>query len=181
MNIDKVPGIKSVTYYVAVGPVECCSRCFTGIRNVFLVNYQDGLREKYGSECINKIMNNAPSLRTMFQKNAKKLAKYQAWLAILSGPVAEMPRGSEYFNSGMYFIADAKGGDIFFNNHWYFHPEFDGEKNASSNRVIADGASFYAKMLKDLQADLPKITAEITRLETFLAKVLRAAAKETKQ
>lgn len=132
-------GIARVTQYTA-SPVECCDRCSAGIKNVFLVVYRDGFSAKYGSECIKKILDSAPDMRSLFNKNAKLLAVYQGYLRILSGPVEQMPRGSEYYGSGLYFVADASGKDIFF-KRWVFHPSFDAEKNAAGGRYVVTDAA----------------------------------------
>lgn len=173
MNLE-ASGIKSVTFYVASGPVECCDRCSAGIRNVYAVTYRDGQVQKYGSECINRILEHEPSLRTLFNRNAKLLRQYQDYLAILSGPIERMPRGSEYYGSGLYFIADSQGKDISF-KHWFFHPEYDAEKNSNGKHYVVtdDGVRHVAKAVREIEIAKPLIAAEIARLEAFLAKVLR--------
>ncbi len=87
-----------------------------------------------------------------------------------------MPRGSEYFNSGKFFIADSKGKDISF-GHWFFHPTLDTTKNVAGKPYYSpDADEFAAKCQKDISYDLPKLAAEITRLELFLARIMRNAA-----
>jgi hypothetical protein len=176
MNLES-SAIRRVTFYVATGNVETCDRCSAGIRNVALVTYKDGDTQRYGSECINKILENAPDLRKLFNKNAKLLKKYQEYLTILSGPAEAMARGREYFNSGLFFVADSEGEDVAFNGHWFFHPLFDVEKNANGNRyVVSESPEAYAaKQIAEYKRyDEPKLIAEIARIELFLAKILRS-------
>jgi hypothetical protein len=180
MNLES-SAIKSVSFYIATGPVECCDRCSAGIRNVFAVSYRDGEIQKYGSECINKILGAEPTLRKLFNKNIKLLKLYKDYLAIFSGPINQMPRGREYFNSGLYFIGDSHGEDIFFNGHWFFHPLFDQDKNAiGPHYIVNDSPEEYAnKQLAEYERrDKAKLVSEIARLEAFLAKILRAVKKE---
>ena len=151
-------------------PTGTCDRCGTGIKNVFVVTYRDGSVQNYGSECINKILSNAPDMKSLFTKNAKLLKRYQDYLTVLSGPIEAMPRGSEYFGSGLYFIADSEGKDISL-GHWFFHPIFDEEKNADHQRHVVK-AEWLARCEKEVQRDLPKLKAEIARLESFLGRVL---------
>lgn len=168
--------IKRVTYYQA-SPVETCDRCGTGIKNVFLVSYQDATTQRYGSECINKILGGDTTLKGLFNRNAKKLQKYQQFLAILSSPESEMPRGSEYFNSGLYFIGNGEGKDVS-TTHWFFHPEYDAEKNTAGGRyVVTDRAARLAECRKEIEQGKAWLGKEIARIEQFLAKVLRQAPK----
>lgn len=179
MNLE-ASAITSVSFYVATGPVEACDRCATGIRNVFIVNYRDGFRQKYGSECINKVLAVAPTLKTLFNTNAKRLKKYQDYQRILTGPVDQMPRGREYYNAGLYFIADSEGKDISFNSHWFFHPVVNVEKNAASDRRLPSVEEFAAKQAAEFkQRDQAKLASEIARLEAFLGKILRNLPKGT--
>lgn len=166
--------IKNVFYFTAT-PVECCDRCGQGIKHVAMVTYRDGATQKYGMDCIEKILANVPDLKALFQKNLKLASRYRGYLAILTGPVEGMKRGREYFDSGLYFIADADGKDIMFES-WYFHPVFDADKNAAGGRyVVADPAAHVARCEKDIAAKLPKLRAELERIETFLARVLTKA------
>lgn len=164
-------GIARVIEYTA-SPVECCDRCSAGIKNVFVVVYRDGFRAKFGSECIRKMLAQAPDMWALFNKNSKLLVKYQEYVSILSGPVDQMPRGSEYFGSGLYFIADSKGKDIAFKN-WFFHPNYDVAKNASGNRyVVYDPAEKARKDMAEIERGLAGLRKEIERIELFLARVL---------
>lgn len=173
MNLE-ASAIRKVTFYTAA-PVETCDRCSAGIKYVALVTYRDGQTQKYGSECINKILDNAPSMRTLFNKNAKLMKRYQGYLKVLSGPVEAMPRGQEYYGSGLYFIGDGEGKEIFFGTHYFFHPIIDAEKNANGEHyVVTNEAERLKRDMAAIAADLPKIAAEISRLELFLAKVLRS-------
>lgn len=173
-TLSNESAIARVFNYIAQ-PVETCDRCNAGIKHVFVVVYRDGSREKFGSECINKILNQAPDLMALFQKNSKLLTKYQEYVSIMTGPVDQMPRGSEYFGSGLYFVADSKGKDLFF-KHWYFHPQFDAEKNGNGNRYVVEDATAYArKSCAEIARDLPAIQKEVERIEIFLARIMNKA------
>jgi hypothetical protein len=169
-------GIKKVQFYVAA-PVQSCDRCSAAIKHVAVVTYADGLVERYGSECINKVLANAPSLQGLFAKNSKLLKKYTHWLEVLNREPKDMPRGSEYYNAGLYFIADDNGKDIYVDEHWFFHPQFDVEKNAAgTSHVIRDTPEQYAaKNMAEINGRRGKqwLANEVIRLETFLAKILQ--------
>lgn len=174
MNLSS-SAIRNVSYYTAT-PVTSCDRCSTGIKNVFVVTYKDGEKQKFGSECINKILGGKDNLLSLFKKNSELLKKYLDYVAILTGPVEQMPRGREYFGSGKFFIADSKGKDIFFKSHWFFNPTMDVAKNHAGSRYVSkDPAEFSATAMKDLNRDVLALQAEIVRIEAFLAKILRAA------
>ncbi len=175
MNLQ-ASAIRSVSFYVAY-PVESCDRCSAAIKNVFVVSYRDGETQRYGSECINRILDAEPTLGKLFHKNAKLLRKYRDYLAILTGPVESMPRGQEYYGSGLYFIADSTGKDISF-KHWFFHPVYDADKNASGQRyIVSDAAKRHVDCMAAIAHELPALNAEIVRLETFLARILRKATE----
>jgi hypothetical protein len=182
-------GVRRVQFYVAPGQVETCDRCSAAIRNVALVTYKDSTVSKFGSECIKKILAQAPSLRTLFTKNAKLLKEYTDALEVLSRDPHDMPRGSEYFQSGLYFIADSTGKDIHGPGRSYFHPLIDEAKNSDPERIAAirnnphsyggvylveDTDKFYAEKLADINGSRGKtwFAGEINRLERFLAAVL---------
>jgi hypothetical protein len=175
-RLDQVGSIRRVTYYMA-SPVHCCDRCSQGIKHVFRVTYVDGLTQEYGIECINKILATEPTLRQLFNKNSKLLQKRQRQLRALSMPEVQMPRGREYYGSGLYFVADEKGEDVFAETHWFFHPLFDEEKNSAGTRyVIHEGVEeqeWRAKARKEIEQGKVWLAKEIERLELFLAKVLR--------
>ena len=165
--------IRKVSYYYQTGPFQTCDRCSTAIRHVFVVHYVDGLTEKYGSECINKILSGDTSLKALFNKNAKLLQKYQNSLAALSMPADQMPRGKEYFGSGIYFIADCEGKDVF-STHWFFHPVFDQEKNAAGRHyIVEDAAARMKKCCQEIEEGKAWFAKEIGRLETFLGRVIQ--------
>lgn len=176
LDLNKT-GISRVTCYTA-SPVETCDRCSAGIKYVSLVVYRDGSSARYGSECINKILDAAPDMRKLYAKNAKRLAQLLDYERILSGPVSAMPRGPEYYGSGLYMIADSKGSAIIF-EHYFFHPEFDRERNEDSGRypVRESDSEYAARQQAVIARSLPKLRAEITRIETFLARVLAKAGQ----
>ena len=120
-----ITGIKSVGYYVAQ-PVECCDRCSQGIKYVFPVTWKDGTVQKFGMECINRVLNDDTSLKSLFKKNAKLLAKLKDYAEILSRDPIDMPFGHEYYHSGQFMIADSKGDDICY-ECYVFHPIIDEE------------------------------------------------------
>jgi uncharacterized small protein (DUF1192 family) len=178
--------IARVTYFQAIHkagdhiqPAGTCDRCGASILHVFQVHYRDGSKQDYGSECINKILAAAPSMRTLFNKNVKLLKRYQDYLAILSGPVSAMPRGQEYFGSGLYFIADSNGKDILFDDHFLFHPEYDAAKNiAGGQYLVNDPAARLSRVSKEIEQGIAKLTTEIARLEVYIGRVVaKAGAK----
>lgn len=163
--------IKSVGYYRAT-EIATCSRCSQVIKNVAVVTYKDGTVERYGMDCIEKILEGAPSLIGLFKKNAKLARKYSDYIASLTGPADKMPRGREYFNSGLYFIADSEGKDIMF-ERWYFHPVYDADKNAAGEHyVVKDAAAHVARCNQEIERALPKLRAELARIEAFLARIV---------
>jgi hypothetical protein len=166
--------IQRVSYYMAA-PVETCERCSAAIKHVFTVQYRDGLREKYGSECINKILSGDTSLKGLFNRNVKKLQRYQRGLAALSLPAEQMRRGSEYYGSGLYFIADESGADVMGNGCWFFHPLYDAEKNAiGPNYIVQDASAHAAKAMREIeQRGKAYFAKEIARIEGFLARVIQ--------
>lgn len=165
--------IRRVSYYMAA-PVECCDRCSAGIKHVFTVHYKDGAREKFGSECINKILSGDTSLKGLFNRNVKKLQKYQRFLAALSLPPEQMPRGREYFGSGLYFIADETGEDVFAETHWFFHPLYDEEKNAiGPNYIVRDPREHADIAKREIEGGKTWLAAEIARIEGFLGRVIQ--------
>lgn len=174
--LDK-SGIKRVTFYTA-SPVECCSRCSAGIKYVALVEYRDGVTEKYGSECINKILSAAPDMRKLFSKNEKLLKRYTDALEIFSRKPEDMPRGREYYGSGLYFVADSTGKDIS-TTHWFFHPLPDVERNAQSGRYpIGDVRRYTEKQLAAIKEGKAWLQKEVTRIEVFLARILNKVQLE---
>jgi hypothetical protein len=166
-------GIKSVSTYTA-SPVETCDRCGQGIKYVALVAYHDGTTQRYGMDCINKILATAPTLKTLFAKNVKRLKQLNGYLAILEAPLCDAPRGHEYFGSGLYFIADADGKDIMVDTHMIWHPVADREKNADSQYPVKDWDARLANEAKSIAKDITSIKAEVVRIEAFLGKILRS-------
>lgn len=173
-KLDTTSGIARVSYFSA-NPVHTCDRCGQGIMHVFSVKFRDGLVAEYGIECINRILNNEPSLRSLFKKNVDLLQKRQRALRALSLPESEMPRGREYYGSGQYFIADETGEDVMAETHWFFHPVYDEAKNTAGGRyIVSDPASRLVRIRKEIEDGKIWLTSEIARIEAFLAKVLRS-------
>jgi len=167
--------ISSVTCYTA-SPVETCDRCSAGIKYVSLVRYKDGTSERYGSECINKILDGDTSLKSLYNKNVKLLKRYRESLDVLRRPYNEMPRGSEYYGSGLYFIAGFDGKDLMGDGCWIFHPIYDEEKNSSGQHyVVTDPAARLARCEADMNKAMSFYIAEIERIEKFLARILNKA------
>lgn len=94
---------------------------------------------------------------------------------VQSAPTGLMVRGSEYYGSGLYFIADEKGEDVMGDGCWFFHPLFDQDKNAGGGcYVVEDVAAWQTKQRGEIERrGKAFFVKEIERLETFLAKVLR--------
>lgn len=172
INLDKTSGIRRVSYYMASPVSSSCDRCSAAIKHVFVVEYRDGQTLKYGSECINRILDHEPSLRKLYDKNVKTLQRYQRALEALSLPFEQMPRGAEYYGSGLYFIADSKGNDVM-TTHFFFHPLYDAKKNAAGrNYVVTDPADRLKRCVADIEQGKQYLVAEITRIEGFLGRVL---------
>lgn len=178
--------IKSVGYYTA-SPVECCDRCGQGIKHVFPVHLKDGTVFKYGSECINKVLAGDTTLKSLWRKNAKRLQELKHHIEVLSRPVSEMPKGFEYFNSGIFIIIDDNGKSINGSQTGsiLFHPEADEAKNAASQypadgRQQWDGKKYIAwtpearraQALEKIESAKAWINSEIARIEPFLARIL---------
>jgi len=177
LKIYEKSAIIRVSYYMA-SPVECCGRCSQGIKHVFVVRYKDGVTEKYGSECINKVLSGDTSLKSLFNRNSKLLQKYQHYLAVLNMPENDIPRGSEYFGSGLYFIGDGEEKDVSFNGRRYFHPIYDAARNAANGRyVVTDEAARLLRDRAEIEQGKAYLQKEIERIETFLARVLSKAQK----
>jgi hypothetical protein len=186
MNMKNISGIKSVSSYVA-SPVECCDRCSQGIKQVYVVIYKDGLREKFGCECINRILAGDNSLKSLFKRNAAKLKKYQRYLEILSLPEADIPiREEGYFGRGFNMIADDSGRALCF-DHYFFHPTKLGEQVGFSGRQehvcfgVRPGGSCWMmdtqenwtdRCRYEIEKGRAKLQAEIARIEKFLARVV---------
>ena len=178
MTNTEQSGIQKVSFYIAT-PAETCDRCSAGIKYVSLVSYADGSVQRYGSECINKILNHAPTLKNLYAINVKILKQYVDSSEVLSRDPKDMLKGREYFDSGLYFIADDKGKDIF-TNHWFFHPDYDQEKNhGGDNYVVTNPAEARAKCIAEIESGKQFFAKEVTRIESFLAKILRKALDKT--
>ncbi len=169
MTNAKTSGIKSVSFYVA-SPVECCDRCGQGIKYVSVVTFRDGSAQKFGMDCIEKILNGDNSLLKLFRKNVKMLQKYRDYLAILQRPFDQMPKGSEYYNAGFNFIADSEGKDIFFKSSGGFHPIVNMEKNqAGTAYVVQNEEERFRRDVLAINQMVEQLKPEITRLEKFVA------------
>lgn len=200
-NPKPVSGIKSINFF-RDGAGRCCDRCGTFIKNVTLVTFKDGVSQSFGTECINKVLDGDNSLQNLWKKNAKVLAKWQSYLAILSRPVAEIPvdpRG--YYGRGFYFIADDKGdsiscGEILIikgkeypgsSNCYAFHPtrldenalaSFDGQRTFDMRSCGLTSweantvENWEKKCLEGIESKKRWLTREIARIEKFLARIL---------
>jgi len=178
-------GIKAVDYYTAAGPVETCDRCSQGIRHVAKVTYKDGIVIKVGMDCIRTILRTAPNLGKLFNKNAKLLQKYNVNLEILSRAPEDMPRGGEYFDSGLYFVGDGSGNDIFGAGCWFFHPIPDWDKNQSGHAYVQkiSREEYRTKYMADINSSRGKqfFQFEIARIQGFLARILNKVTIEQTQ
>lgn len=170
-----------------------CDRCGAGIKNVFVVNYQDGTSSRYGSECIHKILGGDTSLVSLWKKNAKLLVKFQKHLEILSLPYEQMPVDARgYYGRGVYFVNDETGGSMC-HSHMYFHPtklddhaEFDGSEtfdmracNKVSDKTRRYTAwerntkeNWFIKCECSIKEGREFLTKRIGEIETFLARIL---------
>jgi hypothetical protein len=185
----KIPSaISRVSYYIAT-PVETCDRCGQGIKHVAAVFFKDDSRRVFGMDCINKVLSGDTSLRCLFRKNVETLKYRKACLRALElGEKA--PVGSEYYGSGMFFIATETGEDVRGSRgESFWHPTMDVEKNLSGDNYRQDGKrwlgtadgyntteAYKTRALRDLEKAKVWVRSEVDRLESFLAKILRAAA-----
>jgi len=180
--------IRQVLTYTAC-PVETCDRCGQGIKYVALVVLKDGSSQKYGLDCINKILAGDTSLKALFAKNAKLLKKYQRYLEILSQPVEQIAideRG--YYNRGLFFVADDEGKALMFKNY-FFHPTkvdwqafdaFSGSNKYTLNLSKIGGSAYAAFNAENWALDCNQtikegkagLKAEIDRISGFLARIL---------
>lgn len=188
MKHPEPSGIKSVGFYVA-SPVEMCDRCGQGIKLVSVVNMVDGIRFKYGCECIEKILAGDNSLRSLYNRNLKLLRKYQRYLEILSLPEDQLPfENKGYYNRGVYMIADDSGRALCF-EHYFFHPlKVDDSARAQMNGAVEHicfgsqpfGTCWVANTYEnwgkrcraEIEAGKAKLEKEIDRLQKFLGRVL---------
>ena len=164
--------IYRVSCYTA-SPVETCDRCGQGIKYVCLVHFKDGSVQRFGMDCIDRILSGDTSLKTLFRKNQKLLARYSDYVAILTRAEHEMPRGSEYYGSGLYFIADSEGKDISFDHAGLFHPIYDAERNAAARHYnVTDPIKRLSENRQDIAVMIGKLRPEVKRLESFLARII---------
>jgi hypothetical protein len=181
--LAELTGIRSVHFYIATGPVETCDRCGSAIRQVAVVTWKDGTSQKYGSECINKILAGDTSLKSLFRKNSKWLKRYTDWLEILNRPIEKMPHTQEYYGSGLYFITDDKGESLVSTGGSLWHPDVDLEKNETSryrllkpgergNTAQKDYATFRAKAIEDIEKAKAGYSNQIVKLQAFLARII---------
>lgn len=156
-------GIRRVSFF-QVSPVETCDHCSAAIKHVTHIEFRDGTTIKLGSKCGENLLAGDTSLLKVYRKNVKLLAKFDRWLEILSRPEDQIPRGSEYYGSGLYFIGglDERTGKLVDdisvgrvrngsvlrgkefvpariadnNSHWLFHPLSDFEKNEGGDKYV---------------------------------------------
>jgi hypothetical protein len=182
--------IKSVSYYVACS-VETCDRCGQGIKYVHPVSLKDGTVFKYGSECINAVLEGDNSLKSLWRKNANQLKRLKLHLKILNRPLDQIPTEREYYNSGIYIITDGSGKTINGSRTGciLFHPTVNVERNADSQYAIKGqqrdwvegGRRVYGNYTHEVASRLSLeaienakvyIKSEIERIELFLARIL---------
>lgn len=191
--VAEATGIRRVTYYIAY-PVETCDRCSAAIKQVARVEWKDGTVRKYGSECINKILGGDTSLKSLFKKNSLLLRKYQKWLDVASRPVGQIPKGHEYYGSGIYVICDDDGEEIYVERSCImFHPDVDLDRNAGSNYAFVDadtaarhsGKKTYEQFrdgcFKSIEKGKEYLQREVERLESFLARIIEKGLVKAEQ
>lgn len=190
----KNSSIRRVSFYTA-SPVECCSRCGQGIKYVAAVEYIDGSRFVFGLDCIEKVLKQDTSVLSLFRKNVRRLAKLTEQHDILSLPADQLPRGAEYYSSGLFMVVDQRGRAILFDSY-FFHPVPDLEKNSRASNYRLDGRptrwtgrayipnspeNFRADCIAKIEAGRAKIAAEISRIETFIARLMSRFPELTAQ
>jgi len=165
--------IKSVSCYTAC-PVETCDRCGSAINLVNVVTLKDGTSQKFGSECINKILAGDTSLKGLFAKNAKLLKRYKNWLETLRLPVEQWPVGSDYYNSGFFFVAATNGEEIRYGKSGssLFHPLHFAKPSSPYFRDGAQGDRIKADHAAKPELARQYLAAEILRIESFLARIV---------
>lgn len=172
--------IARVRSYTA-SPVETCDRCAAAIKFVTVVTFRDGVTQRFGSECINRVLAGETSLAKLVQKNLKLDRKYEAWVDVLSRAPELMPRGREYYGSGMYFLADDSGADIFVGtdparaaSKWIWHPMPDWTRNQAGDRYVQEitPEAYRAKAQVDIDAARAWVESQRERIGLFLARAL---------
>jgi len=183
-NPQNISSITRVKYYDLGKAVKNCDRCGLGIRYIHEVNFIDGQKLVYGSDCIYKILAGDNNLLTFYKKKQKLLSRLNEILDVLSRNPEEIPRGSEYFDSGLFFIGNGKTiktkhgekkQDLIHGSRWFFHPIIDESKNLNSDRR-RDPSKFKEKSMDDIKNRIPKIKAEADLCERFLAQYLNKVA-----
>lgn len=187
METKPIKSALRVSCYVA-SPVETCDRCSAGIKYVSVVHFADGVSQKFGSECINKILNQDNSLKAQFKKNSELLRRYKRYLEILSMPEDQMPIDARgYYDRGFYFVADDDGKTLCV-GHNFFHPtklddhaQLDGSQTFDM-RSCGKGAwepstreNWAIKCRHEIAQGRKELEGHIARIEKFLAAVLRKA------
>lgn len=180
--------IRRVSSYIA-SPIESCDRCGAGIKYVTLVSYVDGSAKRYGSECIGRVMQGDHSLKTLFAKQQARAVQLTRYLSILSRPPEQLPRGREYYQSGIFFIGDdgipldpakPEKSDITFGSRWFFHPFVDWSKNQEGlgGRTPLAGTpdQWKQKQMADIHTVIPKMEAELRNVHEFLRRALQKYA-----
>ncbi len=180
--------IKSVGYYMAC-PVATCDRCGQGIKHVFPVSLKDGTVFRYGSECINTVLAGDTTLKGLWNKNAKLLAKYKHWLEILNMPASEMPVGKNACNARpgdtTRFVGDEKGSWLGIECN-VFHPApefrpstFDGTREDFDMRKCGKSAwernspeNWDIRVQAGIERQKKQLNEQIARIEPFLARIL---------
>ena len=116
---------------------------------------------------------------------------------MLNRPVEQIPKGQEYFKSGMFMIADDNGEEIHASRTggFLFHPDVDLERNAMSEyALLQEGesspyqtsgkmtyAKFQAKSMKGIEEGRMWLKEQVSRLESFLAKVVEKGMLKAEQ
>jgi hypothetical protein len=163
-----------------------CDRCGAGIATVHAVDFKDGSRQVFGTDCIEKILAGDTSLRGLYRKQVKNVARLNRALdALRLGDAA--PRGNEYYGSGMFFVTDSTGEAIVWGSGSLWHPTMDAEKNQGGTSYRLDGKSFYfpwvgrqdntpenftLRARSSMARAIPEIEAEVAKIESFLGRIV---------
>lgn len=170
--------ISRVSFHVAA-QATTCDRCSQGIKNVVTVAFKDGTSSNFGLDCIHKVLAGDLSLKSAFNRNKKLLIKLKAVHEVLSRKPEDMPKGHEYYGSGLYFVCLDDGSQIWLKDGALFHPVYDVEKNRNSRYyAVADAAAWDANTRAKISAARPVVESEIVRVERFLASVLTRAKEQ---
>ena len=163
-----------------------CDRCGAGIAMVHAVDFKDGSRQVFGTDCIEKILSGDTSLQSLYRRQVKNLARCKrAVEALQLGDAAAL--GQEYYGAGMFFVADSTGASVTGDRgQSFWHPKVDAEKNLAGTNYRLDGRlilkggrwvnntpeQFTLQAREDMTRALGYFNAEVAKIESFLGRIV---------